>query len=410
MSDKTVCHINGYRVKDTEARKTAEAAAKAAEVAKKAADNVERSAYATALLANQAKSEAAGAVTTANGAANIARIAEQKADETQEAALLRTGGTMTGSLDMGGKTILNARHIDLNEGLSIKDWGSGARFVVSAHTEVRGSIFISYLENGNYRRVILNNVSDPVNDYDAANKKFVVDTIAAALDGLNEVSAPVRGTDYWTPEDQESIVQQVIAALGTPVFGRVDADNNIILTGELVDGTYTVKYEDGEGNVVEIGTLEHSVVPEPAYTNLADPTSGDWLVGYRMSSTGETKAESVTHVSNYIPVKVGDVVRVRGQNLFFHGSDSGYATQTFYNANKERIAKLTYAQGLGGIYGTSHTIDYEPTGDFVYTVANGAEIVSGDVSDIAYVRFSGRLWNGYTADDVIITVNQEITE
>lgn len=54
---------------------------------------------------------------------------------------------------------------------------------------------------------------------------------------------------------QDDIVQQVIAALGTPVFGRVDADNNIILTGELVDGTYTIKYEDAEGNVTEIGGL-----------------------------------------------------------------------------------------------------------------------------------------------------------
>lgn len=225
-----------------------------------------------------------------------------------------------------------------------------------------------------------------------------------------EGNTPVRGVDYWTAADQEAIVQQVIAALGTPVFGRVDGENNIILTGELAEGTYTLKYEDGEGNVTEIGTLNHAVVPEPAYTNLADPTSGDWLVGYRMSSTGEIKAESVTHVSNYIPVKVGDVVRVRGQNLFFHGSGTGYATQTFYNANKECVAKLTYAQGTSDIYGTTADADNEPVGDFVYTVANGAEIVSGDVSDIAYVRFSGRLWNGYTADDVIITVNQEITE
>ena len=70
---------------------------------------------------------------------------------------------------------------------------------------------------------------------------------------------PQREIDYWTPTDQEAIVQQVIAALGTPVFGRVDGENNIILTGELADGTYTLKYEDGEGNVTEIGTLSTGV-------------------------------------------------------------------------------------------------------------------------------------------------------
>lgn len=68
---------------------------------------------------------------------------------------------------------------------------------------------------------------------------------------------PVKGTDYWTPADQEAIVQQVITALGTPVFGRVDADNNIILTGELAEGIYTLKYENADGNVVEVGTISN---------------------------------------------------------------------------------------------------------------------------------------------------------
>lgn len=111
---------------------------------------------------------------------------------------------------------------------------------------------------------------------------------------------PVKGVDYWTAADQESIVQQVIAALGTPVFGRVDADNNIILTGELADGEYTIKYEDAEGNVTEIGTLSN--VPAPTYTNQI-PSSKDtdgsiyngtgYAIGKRMSSSG-----SVSDVSN----------------------------------------------------------------------------------------------------------------
>ena len=66
---------------------------------------------------------------------------------------------------------------------------------------------------------------------------------------------PVKGVDYWTEADKESIVQEVIVALGTPVFGRVDADNNIILTGDLVNGTYTLKYENAEGNQTDIGSV-----------------------------------------------------------------------------------------------------------------------------------------------------------
>lgn len=75
---------------------------------------------------------------------------------------------------------------------------------------------------------------------------------------------PVKGVDYWTEADKETIVQEVITALGTPVFGTVDAENNIILTGNLADGTYTLKYEDAEGEQVEIGTVKIGTT----YTNM----------------------------------------------------------------------------------------------------------------------------------------------
>lgn len=74
-------------------------------------------------------------------------------------------------------------------------------------------------------------------------------TGAAGKDGAD-------GKDYvLTDADKESIVQEVIVALGTPVFGRVDADNNIILTGDLVNGTYALKYENAEGNQTDIGSM-----------------------------------------------------------------------------------------------------------------------------------------------------------
>ena len=117
---------------------------------------------------------------------------------------------------------------------------------------------------------------------------------------------------------QEDIVQQVIAALGTPVFGRVDEQNNIILTGELADGIYTIKYEDAEGEQAVIGTLNHVVVPEPTWTNViplsinADGTqfvgtNGEdgYKTGTRLNSSGgESSANTV--VTGYIPATVAD--------------------------------------------------------------------------------------------------------
>ena len=227
---------------------------------------------------------------------------------------------------------------------------------------------------------------------------------AAGTNG-KDGKTPVRGTDYWTEADQEDIVQQVIAALGTPVFGRVDADNNIILTGELADGTYTLKYEDADGNVTEIGTLEQGAT----YTNLADPSSPDWLTNKRLNSSGDITDATPSLTTNYIPVKLGDFVRIRFVNIFHQGSGTSNATTHFYDANKNRVASITPANA-----NVNHIItDADGLGcSFDMTKASEKfTMVSGhSASEIQFARFVGKLYDGYTKEDVIITVNQEITD
>lgn len=58
-----------------------------------------------------------------------------------------------------------------------------------------------------------------------------------------------------TQEDKEEIANMVLAALRTPVIGSVDAQNNVVLTGELASGTYTFSYEMADGSLVEIGQV-----------------------------------------------------------------------------------------------------------------------------------------------------------
>lgn len=229
-------------------------------------------------------------------------------------------------------------------------------------------------------------------------------TGAAGKDGADG-KTPVRGTDYWTDADQEAIVQQVITALGTPVFGRVDADNNIILTGELADGTYTIKYEDAEGNQTEIGTLEQGA----SYKNLADPSSSDWLTNKRLNSSGVITDTTPSLTTNYIPVQLGDFVRIRFVNIFHQGSGTSSATTHFYDANKNRIASITPVNA-----NVDHIImDADGLGcSFDMTKASEKfTMVSGhSASEIQFARFVGKLYDGYTKEDVIITVNQEITD
>lgn len=131
---------------------------------------------------------------------------------------------------------------------------------------------------------------------------------------------PVRGIDYWTEADQEAIVQQVITALGTPVFGRVEEGNKITLSIEhLADGTYYLGYENKDGNWVKLCEYNHSSAEEPAYTNVLPlaidsdntPYNGGqgWKTGYRLNSSSVEKAEDGMEVTGFIPVKQGDIVR-----------------------------------------------------------------------------------------------------
>ena len=236
--------------------------------------------------------------------------------------------------------------------------------------------------------------------------------VSAALEdakasGQFDGETPQKGVDYWTETEKAELIDEVLAALGTPIFGRVDEDNHIILTGALPDGIYTLKYEDGNGNLTEIGTLTHSSVEEPDYVNLADTASEDWLTGYRIKSDGITTVPSgLTYTTNYIPCETGDVLRVKGLNIcWFKDSETSplrVVRAHFYDENKTFVANIDVIQGSGCLSVEEEAYVEHTVGSYAYSN------VAGDVSSIRYVRFCGILFDGYTADDVIITVNQEI--
>ena len=73
----------------------------------------------------------------------------------------------------------------------------------------------------------------------------------------SEWLASLKALPYTLTEtDKALIVAQVIESLGgNPIFGYVDEDNNIIVQGNLGDGTYSVKYEMEDGSTVDIGNL-----------------------------------------------------------------------------------------------------------------------------------------------------------
>ena len=109
---------------------------------------------------------------------------------------------------------------------------------------------------------------------------------------------PIKGVDYFTEADKAEIVQAVLDGIGCPVFGFVDENNNIILSGGLADGSYTIKYEMEDGSEVDIGALVLGK-EQLTYTNLA-LTAMDLsgaVVGYKRDaytgSAGVLAGESV---------------------------------------------------------------------------------------------------------------------
>ena len=250
----------------------------------------------------------------------------------------------------------------------------------------------------------------------------------ANIGAISEVDVPKKGVDYWTEADQESIVQQVIAALGTPVFGTVDANNNIILSGELTDGFYAVKYEDSDGNVIAIGNL--GISSAPAYTNLLSTAIGQdgavlngvgYVDGYRLSGDCNAAGQLSYHsaasgyfLTGYMPItkeqiETGCTIYVKGVNLTANDGNVRMLVAPDYNYTgyinnvkivNDSIPGVTFTQIADQYYKFSLSYDFLRNGNYPHATTGAA------FSDVKYFRMS---LSG-SGEGVIITLNQEITD
>lgn len=221
---------------------------------------------------------------------------------------------------------------------------------------------------------------------------FTVKNGSKGSDGINGTNGtngkdgktPVKGVDYFTAADQEAIVQQVIAALGTPVFGRVDADNNIILTGELADGTYTIKYEDAEGEVIDIGSIVLSDEVEIPIT---------WGKGKINTSNGTVDTSDASYAySEPIQIASGKKYTLNLTNvavslkLCYYNASGG-----FISATAENLWTNTGGSGIAGstslelpiVSGTASIrircyLNYLASGDSYTALVAGAKLIEGN--------------------------------
>lgn len=149
----------------------------------------------------------------------------------------------------------------------------------------------------------------------------------------------------------------------------------------------------------------------PSYINqlpLATGTDGSvyngvgYASGQRLNSSGAAEGYNGSYLTGFIPVKIGDVVRLKNvtwQNGVTTGLNSGNQRISFYSAGKTHLAQ-TNAIGLGG------TLSGVKDANGIWTQFTVKNFSGGDLTNAAFFRINCA---GITSES-IITVNEEIAE
>lgn len=242
---------------------------------------------------------------------------------------------------------------------------------------------------------------------------------------------PEKGVDYFTDGDKAEMITAVMEAIGTPVYGTVDENKHILLSGRnLVDGSYTCSIEMENGNIVPIGAFEkdmNAVVPTypnqiPISTDIDGSTFND--IGYMekrrlgssytVSTLDNENASSPAFVTGFIPVKEGDVITLENcyidSNTISDTSVYGHATNALqigvYGENRLKVGSQNNSWDRMGSSVSSPSAYFK---SFV-TDANGHTtqfaIINGLGIGINFIRLTLAAKAGYTAADAIVTVRQ----
>ena len=182
------------------------------------------------------------------------------------------------------------------------------------------------------------------------------------------------------------------------VTGVLDESNNILLSGNLADGTYTLKYENADGTYTEIGTLEVGGLPEPPnYTNLATTFATGRL---RSGGKIDTATTDATVCLDYIPFTQGTVVRVKGFGALTDYNCAMYTAEP----TSDMIGVVT--DSVPTCYGVAKANASTEVYNYSYDSTSGVVTITSVNAAAKVMRVSGVLTG--TTDDVIITVNEEI--
>lgn len=187
------------------------------------------------------------------------------------------------------------------------------------------------------------------------------------------------------------------------VFGTIDNQNAISLDGNLVDGTYSVKYCKPDGSSIIVGSF---TLGGSSYTNVLVPASATLNVRWSNTSGGFTTSGGTGYfASDYIDIGTA-------QKLYFSGCQwVNNANITYYNASKS-ILQASDASSTG--YGASpYTQTAVTEGNNSYILLKYKnDVVESIWNDAKYIRVGMKVSDSAiaTADlsEVVLTLDEEI--
>ena len=221
---------------------------------------------------------------------------------------------------------------------------------------------------------------------------------------IAEEAAALVDTSGFVPRNQGSSNVGKILVVGTDgmltlvdmpeggasgdVTGTLDESNNILLSGNLASGTYTLSFVNEDGTYSGAGTLEVVEIPKPEEP--AEPTNWIKEVGYtaglRISlSAGAEREEPGYECTGYIPIKRGDVLKIENIDM---------TEETPTNITVFDIDKQPYRGGASsGNYGvTLHNLfvtNGSQEGN-AYTATLTGDIANSFGSGMAFIRISSK--------------------
>ena len=157
-----------------------------------------------------------------------------------------------------------------------------------------------------------------------------------------------NGDNYvLTSDDMDTIAARaVIKIKDGGVVGVLDDSNNILLSGNLADGTYTLKYENEDGTYTEIGSLVVGAV-EPEVPNLFNAETATYNARLGSDCSIRTDANGAV-VTDYIDVVNYSKVKIGG-TFVLNSKFTLYGKVCLYDSNN-----AAQGAGLG--------LDFDPNG------------------------------------------------